>query len=149
MRLAKFVLDVRLRQMDRRRDDMGRRLAPQLDDVFAEVGFHRLDPRGLQGLIEADLLGDHRFALGDALRPHRLAQVEDDRARFVGVLRVVDFPAAFSDLALVGLEIEVEMGERVVLDRAGAVAQRLELRQPLGGRGAPGDEIARMAEGAL
>ena len=41
------------------------------------------------------------------------------------------------------------MGERVVLDRARAVAQRLELRQPLGGRGAPGDEIARMAEGAL
>ena len=84
--------------MDRRRDDMGRRLAAQLDDVFAEVRFHRLDPRGLQRLIEADLLGDHRFALGDGFRAHRLAQVEDDRARFVGVLRIVDFPAALSTL---------------------------------------------------
>ena len=115
----------------------------QLNDVLAEVGFDRLDPRRLQRVIEADLLGDHRLALGDALRPHRLAEVDDDLARFVGVLRVVDFAAARADRTLVGLEIEVEVGERVVLDGAGAVAQRLELGQP-GDRLRPAtDEIAR------
>ena len=149
MRLAELLLDVFRGQMDRRRDDVGGRLAAQLDDVFAEVGLDRLDPRRLERVVEADLLGDHRLALGDALRAHRLAEVDDDLARFLGVLRVVDFAAARANLALVGLEIEVEMGERVILDRAGAVAQRLELGQP-GGRGRPPtDEIARERHRAL
>ncbi len=137
MRLAKFALDVSCGEMDRRRDDVGRGFAAQLDDVFAEVGFDRLDPRRLERVVEADLLGDHRLALGDALRAHRLAEVDDDLARFLGVLRIVDFAAARADLVLVGLEIEVEMGERVVLDRARAVAQRLELGQPGDRGGAP------------
>ena len=62
---------------------------------------------------------------------------------------VVDFAAAVANLALVGLEIKVEMRERVVLDGAGAVAQRVELRQPSRTRRAARDEIARMAERAL
>ena len=41
------------------------------------------------------------------------------------------------------------MRERVVLDVAGAVAQRLELGQALGGGGARGDEIAGDVERAL
>ena len=113
-----------------------------MDDVFAEVGFDRFDPRRLESVVEADLLGDHRLALGDALCAHRLAEVDDDLARFLGVLRVVDLAAALAHLALVGLEIEVEMGERVILDRAGAVSQRVELGKP-GDRGRPPpDEIA-------
>ena len=52
-------------------------------------------------------------------------------------------PPLARTLPLVGLEIKVEMGERVVLDRAGAVAQRVELGQP-GGRGrSTTDKIAR------
>ena len=119
------------------------RFAAQLNDVLAEVGFDRLDPRRLEGVVETDLLGDHRLALGDALRAHRLAEVDDDLARFLGVLRVVDFAAARADLLLVGLEIKIEVGERVILDRAGAVAQRLELGQPGGRSRATPDEIAR------
>ena len=143
MRLAEFLLDVLRREMDRRRDDVGGRFAAQLNDVLAEVGFDRLDARRLERVVEADLLGDHRLALGDAFRAHRLAEVDDDLARFLGVLRVVDFAAARADLLLVGFEIKVEVGERVILDRLGAVAQRLELGQP-GGRGRPPtDEIAR------
>ena len=142
MGLAEFLLDVFRRKMDRGRNDVGWGLAAQLDDVFAEVGFDRFDPRRLEGVVEADLLGDHRLALGDALRAHRLAEVDDDLARFLGVLRVVDLAAALAHLALVGLEIEVEMGERVILDRAGAVPQRVEFGKP-GDRGRPPpDEIA-------
>ena len=149
MRLAEFLLDVFRREMDRRRDDVGGRFVAQLNDVLAKVGLDRLDSRRLEGVVEADLLGDHRLALGDALRAHRLAEVDDDLARFLGVLRVVDFAAARADLPLVGLEIEVEMGERVILDRAGAVAQRLELGQPRDRGRAPADEIARERERAL
>ncbi len=149
MRLAEFLLDVLRPEVDRRREDVGRGLAAQLDDVLAEVGFDRLDSRRLEGVVEADLLGDHRLALGDALRAHRPAQVDDDGARFLSVLRVVDLAAARADLGLVGLEVKVEMRERVVLDRAGAVAQRLELGQSCGRRGAPGDEIARKRHRAL
>ena len=117
--------------------------AAQLNDVLAEVGFDRLDASRLERVVEPDLLGDHRLALGGAFRAHRPAELDDDLARFLGVLRVMDLAAARADLALVGFEIEVEMGERVILDRLGAVAQRLELGQP-GGRGrAPSDEIAR------
>ena len=94
MRLAKFLLDVLRREMDRRRDDVGRRFAAQLNDVLAKVGLDRLDPRPLEGMVEVDLLGDHRLALGDAFRAHGLAEVDDDLARFLGVLRVVDFAAA-------------------------------------------------------
>ena len=64
-------------------------------------------------------------------------------ARLLGVLRVVHLAAALAHLALVGLEIEVEMGERVILDRARAVAQRLEFGQPRDRGRAPADEIAR------
>ena len=53
--------------------------------------------------------------------------------------------ARLDDLALVGLEIEIEMGERVVLDRARAVAQRVEFRQPRRGVGAPADEVLARA----
>ena len=42
-------------------------------------------------------------------------------------------PARRRDLVLVGFEIEVEMGERVVLDVARGVAQGLEFRQPVRG----------------
>ena len=71
------------------------------------------------------------------------------RRAAVRVLGVVHMAAGFHDLALVGLEIEVEMGERMVLDGAGAVAQGLELRQPVDGRRAPSGEVAGVNERPL
>ena len=41
------------------------------------------------------------------------------------------WPPAAVDVALVQFEVEIEMGERVVLDRASLLAQRLEFRQTL------------------
>ena len=149
VRLAKILLDVVLRDMDCRRNDVRGGLAAKLDDVFAEVGLDRLHPRRLDRVVEPDLLRDHRLALGDALRPERLAEVDDDPARLLGVLCVMNVAAALVHLALVGFEIEVEMGERMVLDGARAVAQGLELRQPLGRGRAPAGEVARMDERAL
>ena len=42
-------------------------LAPELDDIFAEIGLDHLDAGGLQMRVEPDLLRHHRLALGDEL----------------------------------------------------------------------------------
>ena len=69
------------------RDDVARRLAAELDDVFAEVGLDRLDAVRLEMIVEADLLGDHRLALGDGAGAGAAADVEDDLPRVVGASR--------------------------------------------------------------
>ncbi len=68
---------------------------------------------------------------------------EDDVARLGGVGRPVHVAARRRHLRLEALEIEVEMGQRVVLDVARPVAQRVELGQLLARRGALGDEARR------
>src|ERR1700728_2560328 len=57
--------------------------------------------------------------------------------------------AELGHLAFVGLEIKVEVGERMILDVASAVAQQIELRQPRDRFGAPRHEIARVIQCAL
>jgi hypothetical protein len=79
-------------------------------------------------VVKPDLLRDHRLALGDRPGAERPAEVDDDSARLLGVLRVMNVAAAFAHLAFIGFEIEVEMEQRMVLDRAGAVPKGLELR---------------------
>ena len=89
MDAAEVGLDLILGEVDRRRDDVARRLVAELDDVFAEIGLDRLDAVRLEVLVEADLLGDHRLALGDGLRPDAPADGEDDVARLGRGLGVV------------------------------------------------------------
>ena len=64
---AEIVLDLRLGEVNRGRDDVGRQLVAQLDDVFAEIGLDRRDAVAFEEIVEADLLGDHRLALGHGL----------------------------------------------------------------------------------
>jgi hypothetical protein len=149
MSLAEILLDVLLGEVNRRSDDVRGRLVAKLYDVLAEIGLDRIYPRRLQGLVQSDLLRDHRLALGDGLGTERPAEVDDDSRRLLSVLRLVDVAAALAHLALVGLEIEVEMEQRMVLDRAGAVPKGLELGQALGGGGSPEGEVARVDQRAL
>ena len=142
MHPAEVVLDLLLGQVHRRRDDVARRLVAKLDDVFAEVGLHRLDAVVLEMLVEGDLLGDHRLALGDRAGAGLAADVEHDVARLGRGLGVVHLAAGLDHLLLIGLEVEVEMGQRVVLDVARLVAQRLEFRQRVDRVLALVDEVA-------
>ncbi len=67
---------------------------------------------------------------------------------FAGVLGgfgPVDVAAALDDLLLVFLEIEVEVGQDVVLDVAGLVAQVVEFGEFVAGGGAFGDEAVAAA----
>ena len=82
--------------------------------------------------LSADLLGHHRLRLGDGPRAHAAAELGDDAPRVGGGRRPMDVAAQRQHLALELLEVEIEVGQRVVLDVARAVAQRLELGQPLG-----------------
>ena len=119
------------------RDDVAGRLVAQLDDVLAEIGLDRRDADRFEMLVERDLLGHHRLRLGDGAGVHALAELGDDAPRVGGGRRPMDVAAQADDLALELLEIEIEMGQRVVLDVARAVAQRLELGQPFGRLPAP------------
>src|SRR6266446_25582 len=122
--------------MDRRRNQVARRLVTQLDDVFAEIGFDRGDAVLFEILVEPDLLGDHRLALGDDLGVDRAADLQYRGASFVRRSRPMDPAARGEDIRFVELEIEVEMLEGVILDRLADVAQRLELGEPCDGEAA-------------
>jgi len=49
--------------MDSWCDNMGRCFAGQLDDIFTQVGFDRLDTSGSKGAVESDFFLQHGFAL--------------------------------------------------------------------------------------
>ena len=129
MGAAKGIGDLLLHQVDRRRDDVARRLVAQLDDVFAEIGFDRGDAVRFEMLVEGDLLGDHRFALGDDLGIRGAADIEDRGARLLGIARPMHMAARGGDVSLVKLEVEIEICQHMVLDRAALFAQFLEFRQ--------------------
>ncbi len=140
--LQKILAHLFLGHMHRRRDDMARRLTAKLDDVFAEVGLDHLDAGLFQVSVERHLLGDHGFALGDAPRPGLTANVENDPPRVLRRGRPVHLTTGLGDLLLVALQIEIEVFQGMDLDVARLIAQRLELRQPVGGLAALVDEAA-------
>ena len=142
VRLMKGFRHLVFSHVDRRRDNMARRLVAQLDDVFAQVGLDRLNIVRFEIGVEADLLGDHRFALGRRPGVDRTADVEDDAACVFRRGRPMHRAPGLPHLGLEGFEVEIEMRQRVVLDLAALVAQRLELRQAGGRGGAVDDEAA-------
>jgi len=85
--------DLLFHQVDRRRDQMARRLVAQLDDVLAEIGLDRGDAVLLEVVVEPDLLGDHRLALGDDLGADRAADLQHHGARLVGCPRPMNLTA--------------------------------------------------------
>ena len=131
--LGEQIGDPLLGHVDRGRQDVARGLAGELHDVLAEIGLDRGDAVRLERLVEADLLADHALALGHRAGAGGAAQLEHDRARLGGIARPVDLAALLDHPPLEGLEIEVEMGQRMVLERLGGIAQGLELGQTIGG----------------
>ncbi len=107
-------------------------------------------PLLLEEIVEADLLGDHRLALGDGLRVHPAADVEHEPARLHGICRPMHMAASLRHLLLIGFEVEIEIVEHMVLDCPCAVAQVVELRQVRRRLGALVDEVdLHMAHGLL
>ena len=80
MGAAEIALDTLFVEVNDRRDDVARALAPKLDDIFAEIGLDHLDAGGMQLGVELDLLRHHRLAFGDELGPRLLAEPNHDGA---------------------------------------------------------------------
>ena len=140
---AERRFDLAAGQVNRRGDNVARRFAAQLDDVFAQVRLHRHHALGLQEGVEADFLGDHRLAFGHRLGAGGAADLEDGPAGVLGRRAPMNLTAGCQDLGLIALQIEIEVGQGMVLDVPGRVAQGLELGQPVG-RLAPLADEARL-----
>ncbi len=78
--------DLLLGLVDRRHDDVRGLLAVELDDVLAHVALQRFDAGVGHGMVELDLLADHRFALDHQLRRVALRNADDDGAGLFGIL---------------------------------------------------------------
>src|SRR5579883_1002615 len=126
----------------------------KLDDVFAEIGLDRHHGIGFEEIVEGDLLGNHRFALGDALGADAAAEAEYGLARLGGRAAPMHLAAIRAHLRLEALEVKVEMLQRVILDAPPLLAQRFEFRQALDGGAAlrrearPG-EAERLLQGLV
>ena len=97
-----------------------------------------------------ELLADHGLALGDGAGAGGLADLQHGSAGLVGGAAPVDLSAGGDDAGFELLEVEVEVGEGVVLDVARGVAQLFEFRQGGDGAGTAFDERGLAdAEGLL
>ena len=99
-----------------------------MDDIFAEIGFDRLDIVGFKKRIKRDFLADHRFGFGDCFRIIGAADIQHCLTRFFRCHAPMDHTAAFLDLVGETLKVKIEMLERVIFYLHCLVAERLELR---------------------
>ena len=127
---AEIRLPILAVQVEGRGDDVGGVLVAELQDVLAKIGLDRRDAVGFQMVVDAELLGDHRLALGDRLRAGGAANLKYGGAGVVGGAAPMDLAAGRLHLCLEGFEVEVEMGQGMVLDVAADVAELFEFRQP-------------------
>ena len=67
--------------MNGRRDDVGRMLPGQLDDVLAEITLEHTQAGRLEMVIQGNLLGDHGLALGHT---GALVRADDRQDRVTG-----------------------------------------------------------------
>ena len=74
----------------RRRDDMRWRLVGQLQNIFAEVGFHHADAGANQRVVKRDFFGDHRLGFGHRFHVIFARNFKHDCVRFFRRFRPVD-----------------------------------------------------------
>ncbi len=109
--------------MDRGHDDVRRRFVRELDDPLAEIGLDGREAFGFERRVEMNLFGRHALRLDDARRRARAQQAQHDGARLGRVARPMHLRARA--LGVIGklCQILIKMRERLVLDRARALAQ--------------------------
>src|SRR5262245_13120181 len=100
-----------------------------LNDVFAEIRFDGLDAGGFQRVIEVNLLAGHRFRFND-LRSVALAdQFDNDAACFVPIIGPMHASAAADHVFLERQQMLVELGQRLILERPGPLANQVRIGQ--------------------
>jgi hypothetical protein len=130
------LADILACQMHDRRDDVRRPVAPQLNDVFAQVGFDHFDAARLEGVVEMGFLGHHRFAFDCATRARTFGDRANDPVGLVGGLGPMDLRAVGDQARFELFEIIRERSNGVELGGARSIApgvrpvQRSECQQP-------------------
>ena len=115
-----------------RHDDVARRLVVELLDALAEVGLGDDDAVRHEMLAHPALLGQHRLRLDEGAGARPAQDVENDRVVLGRVARPVHGDAVLLRLGLEPLEVGVEVGERVLLDRGRQLAQLLPFGDGVG-----------------
>ena len=130
--LGENVGDVVAGQVQRGRDDVIRALVRQLENVFAEIGFHGFQVMLFQALVEMDLLAGHGFRFHQHVRVALLGEIEDEVGRFLARAAIDDVAAVRDYVRFQLLQVIIEILDGVLLDRVGFVAEILVMRQGLG-----------------
>jgi hypothetical protein len=121
--------------VQRGRNDVVRSLAGELDDIFAQVRFHRLDAIFFEMLVQMNLFRGHRFGLHHQLHAALAGEIGDELARLGAGVGPDHFAAAGDHVALEFLEINIQMIERVLLEVVSVLAQILVVRQSVRNHG--------------
>ena len=116
-----------------RGDDVTGRLARQLNNVFAKVGFNRLKTRLLQCLVQRHLLGHHGLALGNTARLLLLADRDDDLLRLLRGTGPMHHTAPLQHPLFEIAQVIGQPGKGMLLDLMGLGAQPFKLRQGIEG----------------
>jgi hypothetical protein len=115
--------------VNRRRDDVRRAVAGELDDVLAQVGLGHFNARRLQRFVKVNLLAGHRFGLDDPRRLTAADDLDDGAAGGCAVVGPVDDPAAGRDRIGKLRQVPIELRQRLVLDRPGPLADQVRSGQ--------------------
>src|SRR5258705_7271785 len=100
-------------------------LVVKLLNAFAQIGLDHLDPDGSHVMPEAALLGQHRLAFDQRRRAVVTQDAVYDLVMLGGVARPMHVDPVRSRIGLELVEVLVEMGERVLLDRRSERAKLL------------------------
>ena len=113
-------------------EDVGRGLVGELDDPLPEIGFDDFDAVTLEGMVEFDLLGQHRLRLHRHAHVVAASDVENGRVRLVGVGGPVNLGTAPFGGGGETIEGRGQVPDDMVACRAGRVAKFVEVGEVVG-----------------
>ena len=159
--LGEDLGDIIASQMQGRRHNVIRTLVRELQDVLAEIRFHRFEPMFLQALVEVDFLSRHGFRFDDQMRATLLGEPEYEVGHFLAVRAVHHLSTVRDNVLFKQLQIMIQMfdgvllelirlsskfliiGQQICANRTGTVRH-----QPIGGR-VDGELKPRVAKGLI
>ena len=103
-----------------------------LQDTLAQVGLDDLNATALQVLVEMAFLREHALALHHLFHLVFLQDIQDDGIIFLSILCPVHMDAILHGILLKLFQIVGQMGDGMLLDLTGSLAQVFPLRKVLG-----------------
>ena len=102
--------------------DVRRRFIGQLQDVFAQIGFHHANTSADQCVVKRNFFGDHRLGFGDCFHAIALRDTEHNRVRFFSRFSPMYFGTTADCVAFKFDQIRVEVIDDAVPQRGGVGA---------------------------